>query len=312
MSFPAVSVLLPVYNAQPYLAAAIESILAQTFSDFELLILDDGSRDRSPAIAAAYAAQDSRVSLIQRENRGLVPTLNQLAGLAKGDFLARMDADDIALPDRLAHQVAFLQQHSECVCVGGAFELIDPQGHAMQMIDLPEENASIQQKLLLGQTVINHPCALIRRSAFEQIGGYCAAMPTVEDLDLFLRLGEVGTLANLKEPVLQYRFHPQSVSAQYAARQKHQARLACEQAWKRRGTAGSFDFYTPWYRPDSDPESQHQFRMTYGWLAFNQGLRRTACINGVHAIGLQPQRLDGWKLLLSALIKRNRQSIGEK
>lgn len=300
---PLVSVLLPVYNAEPYLAAAVESILRQSFSDFELLIIDDGSQDRSGQILQDYAQRDRRIRLIRRANRGLIATLNEMLDLAQGEFLARMDADDLATPERLARQVDFLQQHPEVVCVGGAFDLIDAQGRVVQRVPMPEQNAEIQQMLLIGRTIINHPCALIRASALRQIGGYDPVMRTVEDLDMLLKLGEIGELANLPDTVLQYRFHFQSVSAQNILFQSQMAAAACERAWQRRGVEGHYDAPQPWYRPSPAPDSQQQFWLRYGWWAFMAGWRATALRCGLGAVRAKPTRIASWKLLGCAMLK---------
>jgi GT2 family glycosyltransferase len=300
---PTVSVLFPVYNGGRYLAAAIDSILAQSFRDFELLILNDGSTDQSRPLLDRYAAQDDRIRLIHRENRGLIQTLNELLELAQGEFLARMDADDLALGDRFALQVKFLQQHPDYVCVGGAYDLIDPQGRTVLHSVMPETNAEIQQALLSGQTIINHPCAMIRRVALQQIGGYDEAMRTVEDLDMLLRLGEVGLLANLPETVLRYRFHMQSVSAKHSELQSQMIQVACRSAWQRRGLVGRCSPERPWYRPGRDRPSRQSFLHHYGWWAFNQGLRFTAAGSALKAIVLQPAVSESWKLLACALLK---------
>jgi glycosyltransferase involved in cell wall biosynthesis len=300
---PTVSVLFPVYNAERYLAQAVESILNQTFCDFELLIIDDGSTDRSLQILQAYAAQDARIQLTSRPNQGLIATLNEMLHQAAGEFLARMDADDIATPDRLTLQVRFLQQHPEVVCVGGAFDLIDSQGRTVQWIPMPEQNDAIQQMLLIGRTIINHPCALIRRAALMQIGGYDLEMKTVEDLDMLLKLGEIGQLANLPDTVLQYRFHLNSISAQNTVFQTQMAKTACERAWQRRGISGSYDSPQPWYRPLPAPDSQQQFWHRYGWWAFCNGLRLTAAQCGIRAVLTKPTTLESWKLLLCALLR---------
>jgi len=298
-----VSVLLPVYNAERYLAEAVESILNQSFSDFELLITDDGSTDSSLQILQSYATQDPRIRLKSRANRGLIFTLNEMLAEAQGELLARMDADDIATPERLALQTEFLQSHPDVVCLGGAFDLIDAQGRCVQWIPMPEQNAEIQQLLLMGRTIINHPCALIRRTALQQIGGYDPQMPTVEDLDMLLKLGEIGQLANLSATVLQYRFHLESVSAQNILFQTEMAQTACQQAWKRRGISGQFDSPQPWYRPLPTPASQQQFFHRYGWWAFCSGFRLTAARCGLQAILARPQTLESWKLLICALLK---------
>lgn len=300
---PTVSVLMPVYNGDRYLVEAIESILAQTFTDFEFLIINDGSTDRSGTLLEKYAARESRIRLISRENRGLVQTLNELLELSQGRFLARMDADDISLPDRFAQQVQFLQQNPDYVCVGGSYELIDPQGRTVLQLGMPETHAEIQQAILEGRTIINHPCAMICRSALQEIGGYDEAMRTVEDLDMLLRLSEVGLLANLKDNVLKYRFHPQSVSARYSDFQRQMTQQACQRAWQRRGISGSIAADTPWYRPGRDRRSRQSFFHFYGWWAFNQGLRKTAAASAIQSLALHPATVESWKLLACALIK---------
>src|SRR5262249_31043112 len=123
---------MPVYNARPYLAAAVESILAQTFHDFELLMLDDGSTDGSRAILERYAARDARLRLWSRRNTGYVIALNELLSRARGELLARMDADDVALPQRFAQQVAYLRSHPDVVCAGTAVHLIDAAGRFLR------------------------------------------------------------------------------------------------------------------------------------------------------------------------------------
>jgi len=303
MKSPAISVLMPVYNGDRYLAEAIESILAQTFRDFELLLIDDGSTDRSPQILRQYAAQDPRIRLISRENRGLIATLNEMLERAQGEFLARMDADDVALGDRFATQIAFLQQNPDYVCVGGAYTLIDAKGRTVLHLEMPETNDEIQQAILSGRTIINHPCAMIRRQALQAIGGYDAAMVTVEDLDMLLRLGEVGKLANMRQTVLKYRFHRESVSAKRSDFQHQMAQEACRRAWQRRGIVGQFEAEMPWYRPGRDRPSQQSFFHRYGWWAFNSGLRGTAVGAALRAIALQPITPESWKLLACALIK---------
>jgi glycosyltransferase involved in cell wall biosynthesis len=277
--------------------------LAQTVKDFALLFIDDGSTDRSQKILATHAAQDDRIRFVSRENRGLIATLNQMLAMARGEFLARMDADDIAMPDRFAQQVEFLQQHPDYVCVGGAYDLIDAKGRKVLHLGMPETNAEIQQAILSGKTIINHPCAMIRRTALQQIGGYDESMLTVEDLDMLLRLGEIGLLANLKQTVLQYRFHEASVSAQKSEFQHQMAQEACRRAWQRRGIEGRFAAEMPWYRPGSDRRSRQAFFHRYGWWAFGSGLRATAAGSAIQAIVLEPTTLESWKLLFCALIK---------
>ena len=302
MTAPLVSVLMPVYNAERYVAQAIESILNQTFSNFEFLIIDDGSTDRSLKILQQYAVRDQRIRLHSRPNTGLAVALNEMLQTARGELIARMDADDIALPDRFERQVSFLGDHAEVVCVGGSYEMIDDRGRFLTTLSVASDDPTIQQSALAGHGSICHPTAMMRRSALVQIGGYDASLLPAEDVDLWLKLGELGKLANLSAPVLKYRLHPGSVSAQACAIQRQQARKACELAWKRRKIQGSFEADDLW-RPGKDRRSRHQFMLQYGWWAFESGNRSTAALYGLKAVCLLPHYLEGWKLLACALLK---------
>ncbi|GAB4376947.1 MAG: hypothetical protein Kow00121_25080 [Elainellaceae cyanobacterium] len=299
---PLISVILAVYNAEPYIAQAVASILAQTFTDFEFLITDDGSTDRSLSILETYAAQDARIRLTSNSNQGVSKTRNQMLHQARGEFVAVMDADDIALPDRFALQVAFLQQHSDYVCVGGAHDMIDERGRFLTCLRLPEQDAEIQQAALAGHGSICHPCAMIRRDALLAVGGYDETLRSAHDLDLWLKLGEMGKLANLPDTVLQYRILTNSVSGSNAVAQRQEARQACEAAWKRRGIQGQFEATNPW-RPTADRASQQHFMVQYGWWAFNSRQRQTAFIYAMKAIWALPWKGSGWNLLACALLK---------
>lgn len=299
---PLISVLMPVYNSERYVAQAIESILQQTCQDFELIILNDGSTDRSLSILQSYAAREARICLINRENRGIPQTRNQLVATAQAEFIAMMDADDVALPERLARQVAFLQQQPQVVCLGSAFELIDAKDRLITQLPVPLTDPEIQQQILAGHAAIFQPCAMMRRAAVLQAGGYDETMPQAEDLDLWLRLGEIGELANLPTALVQYRLHPHSVSEKDCALQRQKAYEACQRAWQRRQIVGHFEAADHW-RPGKDRRSQHQFMLKYGWWAFNSRQRQTAIIYGLKAIRALPTQIAGWKLLFAALVK---------
>lgn len=299
---PQVSVLMSVYNSARYLRESVESILNQTFTDFEFLITDDGSEDTSIAILQEYASHDPRIRLISHENWGLTRTLNQMLKVAKGELIARMDADDIAFPDRLERQVKFLQAHPEVVCLGGSHELIDEKGRTLIYSPVPAGNEEIQKLLLGGTSTICHPCAMMRREAMLQVGGYDETLKTSQDLDLFLKLGEIGELANINNAfLLKFRMHKGSVSQRKIAQQGDDARKACEAAWQRRNVTGQFTRKT--WSTDTDRESLHDFLMRCGWSMFNHGHRTAAISYGVRASMTLPLCLDGWTLLLCALIK---------
>ena len=204
---PVISVLMPVFNGGKHLAKAISSILEQTFQDFELLLLDDGSTDESLRILREFEALDSRVKVTARENKGLICTLNELVAQARGKYMARMDADDVAFPDRFARQLCFLDENLDVVCVGGCFEIIDGADRYLTTLKQPQSNSQIQDLLLAGHSAISHPTAMVRSVSMRAVGGYDVRYCAAEDYDLWLRLGEIGELANLSAVLLKYRVH---------------------------------------------------------------------------------------------------------
>jgi glycosyltransferase involved in cell wall biosynthesis len=299
---PAISVLMSVFNGEKYLAECVESILAQSFKDFEFLIIDDGSRDGSVEILRKYEQQDPRIKLTVRPNKGLTRTLNELFAQSHGRFLARMDCDDVAMPERFEKQIAALEADPSLVCVGGCFQLIDADGRPLTTLKPPADDAEIQRHALAGHGSICHPTAMIRREALEKINGYCEDFRTAQDLDLWLRLGEVGKLGNVQSAVLRFRMHEGSVSETRRVEQRASAKLACERAWQRRGlTNMTFEAEEPW-RPGSDAESKLKFAIQYGWWAYNSGEKSTARHYAVRAIKAKPFNPDGWKLLLKSAV----------
>lgn len=207
------SVLMPVFNAERYLATAIESVLAQSVRDFQFVIVDDGSRDRSPEILRSYAARDRRIHIVTQPNKGVAGSLN--AGLAQctGGLVFRMDADDVALPERFATQIAGMERHPECVALGSAVVFTDSEARPLKLYRprlLPEE---IEAELLDGNGgALVHPAVVFRRQAVLACGGYREEYDFIEDLDLFVRLLAHGELRNLPDALLHYRQHAQSVN----------------------------------------------------------------------------------------------------
>jgi hypothetical protein len=225
---PALSVALSVYNGAAYLGAAIESILAQSFTDFEFLILDDGSRDDSRAVAESYAARDRRIRVIARENRGLVASLNQLLVEARAPLVARMDADDICPPHRFAAQLAFLADHPAYGMVGADCSYIDAAGQpiAGRQIPRPLSHEAIVANLECGPTML-HNVVIYRRQLVLDLGGYRPAFVHAEDYDLWLRMSRATRMENLPEPLVAYRLYPDQVSNRHCITQARSA----AQAW---------------------------------------------------------------------------------
>jgi glycosyltransferase involved in cell wall biosynthesis len=305
---PLVSVVMPVYNAERYVAEAIESILAQTFRDFEFLIIDDGSTDRSLSILKRYAERDPRIDLVSRPNTGYLTALNEMLAMARGEFIARIDADDVALPERFEVQVAYLREHPEIVCLGSMVQCIDEAGRFLfEGHDFAMDHEAIQEEALRGCTPLAHCSMMMRREAVLAVNGYDPAFYLVEDLDLQLRLGERGKLVNLPQILQKYRWHGQSISAKKQALQLDRAKLAVLRAWERRSIERR-DFSKPPWRP-TNRRSRFEFAVRYGWVGYMRGDREMAQAYAAKAIRLIPWRTDGWRLLACIVLKRGRRRI---
>ncbi|WP_082826276.1 glycosyltransferase [Croceicoccus estronivorus] len=228
MTAPKISVAMSVYNGERFLAEAIQSVLIQTFGDFEFLILDDGSTDSSRAIISSAAARDSRVRAISRENRGLIASLNQLLDEARAPYIARMDADDICKPKRFERQVAFLESHPDYGVIGTWTDDIDEDGapYRITAADLPTTHEAFVQAIENEAPLICHPAVMMRREVVLAAGGYHAAFRHCEDLDLWLRLASMTKLASIPEHLLLYRHYAGQVSSRHAVEQQIGAAIA--------------------------------------------------------------------------------------
>ncbi len=221
MSSPSISVAMSVYDGERYLALAIESILAQTFSDFEFLILNDGSRDESAAIIDAYAAKDSRIRPIHRDNKGLIVSLNQLLAESQALLVARMDADDICKPDRFSKQMAFLASHPDHGVLGTWTEDMDENGNSFHLTgsDHPTTNEEFQ-RVVGERSALCHPSVIMSRELALDVGGYHAAYRHCEDYDLWLRLANRTKICSLPERLIRYRHSPSQVSTKHIVEQQ--------------------------------------------------------------------------------------------
>lgn len=299
---PAVSVVMAVYNGGDYLAESIESILNQNWKDFEFIIINDGSTDQTASVIEYYSNIDSRIKIISRENRGLVASLNEGVAAAKAKLIARMDADDISLPTRLTEQVEFLNKNLNVVCVGTDPIIIDEDGDELIHLKIPATDLIIQQQLLLGHCPIEHPSVMFRKEVAIKVGGYRKEFEAAEDYDLWLRMGELGKLANINKPLIKYRFLNSSISAKNQTKQNEATRKAQAEALQRRNIFSEFSATNQW-RQSEDNNSKYQFAIKFGWWAFSYKNRKAAIKYAKKAIKLMPWRSEGWRLLLSSLLK---------
>ncbi|NEO92711.1 MAG: FkbM family methyltransferase [Moorea sp. SIO3G5] len=268
-----VSVIMPVWNSERYLAEAVDSVLNQTLKDFELIALDDGSTDKSLQILHDFAKQDSRIKVIASEHQGYSPLLNLGLSMAKGEYIARMDSDDVCFPERFEKQVKFLDEHPDYVAVGSQALRIDPEGDPIGYAKFPTDHENIDASQIEGQGKIMHPASMIRNDALIKVDGYRPEFEPGEDFDLFLRLAEVGKLANSSETLLKYRMHCKNVTVTKKERHQRVKQKALEEAYQRR----TFNQDTvPVIKINDSPSNQSDFRFLWMHTALSSGFYSSA------------------------------------
>jgi glycosyltransferase involved in cell wall biosynthesis len=233
---PKVSVVLSAYNPH-YLRFAVESILKQSFTDFEFIIIDDSVDEAVPAMLQDYAVQDARIILSRNQhNLGQTPSLNKGLALAQGQYIARQDDDDISLPDRFAEQVAFLDAQPQVGVVGTQVDIIDTQGDTLDGSGFfyPEVRGSAIQQKLLVDCCLCHGSVMMRRVLVNTVNGYDLTMAPAEDYDLWLRLTDQTQIYRLASHLYKFRYYPDSVSAKQTSLQLLRKAEALERALSRK------------------------------------------------------------------------------
>jgi len=216
-----VTVLMPVYNGERYLGEAVESILNQTFYDYEFLIIDDGSTDRTAEILLSF--HDERIRLVRNNtNLRLIATLNHGVEIARGKYIARMDCDDISHPERLEKQFQFMEVHPEIGVLGTGIQVINAVGKTGCKYTFPAEHEVIRWSLSF-YCPLAHPSVMVRREVILRSGGYYQHMRHVEDYDLWRRLSAKTRLSNLTEALLYLRKHGSNITQ--VAESEHQRNL---------------------------------------------------------------------------------------
>src|SRR5437660_1471558 len=204
---PELTLVMSVFNGERFLPAALESIMAQSMRDFTIIVVNDGSTDRTAEILEEYAGRSERMQVVHQQNSGVVDAANRACALARTPYIARMDADDISLPDRLERQLSFLQRRREVALLGGAAEFINESGNVLFTVGVPTQHDEIKA-ILPERNVFVHSAVVMRRDALLAVGGYRRAFSdTAGDYDLWLRIVERYEAANLAEVIVRYRVH---------------------------------------------------------------------------------------------------------
>lgn len=209
---PQISVIMPVYNVGPYIKQAVDSVLEQTCGDFELIAINDGSTDNSPAILQRYAEKDKRLKVVNQENQGLVATLNRGIALARGKYIARMDPDDVCFPRRFEQQIAILDSKPSVVLVAGGFEVIDQDSEFLYREVLPTHSEDIKRSMLL-RNPIAHGSVMFRKETFDKIGQYSNSCGPMEDFYLWTEMAQLGDIEAVEASVYRWRVNSQGITS---------------------------------------------------------------------------------------------------
>lgn len=209
---PLISVVMPAYNAQKYLSIAIESILNQTFKEFELIIINDASSDKTLSIIKSFAKKDSRVKIINNDTRlDIAGSLNKGISAASSEIIARMDADDISLPNRLEVQYKLINDSKRIAAVGANIVVMDPQEKDISARSYPEKSKDLK-KCFFKYSPFAHPVVMFRKKFFDEVGGYDPKYSPTEDLDLWFRMGMKHEFKSVPQLLLRYRLSESSSS----------------------------------------------------------------------------------------------------
>lgn len=233
---PAISVLMSVRDGAPWVAEAVASVLAQTDGDWELIVIDDGSTDATPDLLAAV--RDARLRVHRQAPSGLTPALNRALALARAELIARLDADDRALPERFARQRAFLAARPEVGLLGTGAREIDGAGRDVRVVRPPTDDAAIRRVLIRANPFV-HSSVMARRALVERAGGYDERLPVAQDYDLWMRMAALTGLANLDEPLVVRRLGARRVSVE---REEDRLRGEMRVRWRAVATGA----YPPW------------------------------------------------------------------
>jgi glycosyltransferase involved in cell wall biosynthesis len=232
---PRVSVVMPVYNNAEYLEAALLSIRHQTFSDFEILIIDDGSTDASRDILDRHARDDERIKLFRLDHQGTSNVMNYGIERARGEYIAIMHSDDTAMPTRIQKQVSFLDVNPSVGVVGSSYDIIDKNGNCLMTVQNPSSSQLCRTILVEeGRNCVCNHSTMVRKSAFEKAGPYHQLLWPAEDYDIWLRISDFSDVTNIPEALVTYRFHFENVSLRRTYQQSLAMAAAHEATLRRR------------------------------------------------------------------------------
>lgn len=229
------SVIMPVYNTERYLRKAIESVLNQTFKDFEFIIIDDCSTDSSLKIIEEYVRKDRRIRVLHNCcNLNVARSRNKGVKTARGKYIVQMDSDDVSFPERIKKQFRFMEDNPKVIVSGGAMELIDQNSKRLGIKRFYLKDQDIRKHIFF-HCPFSHPATIIRKDLFNKAGAYNSRLNVASDYDLYFRLGRLGRFANLQDVIIQYRIHPANLTNKRHSEMKKCALLIKKKAIREYG-----------------------------------------------------------------------------
>lgn len=305
MKHPRVTVAMPACNAEPWIGEAIASVQGQTLRDWELVVIDDGSSDRTADIAEQLAANDARIRVERQARRGITATRNRILELARGHYLAMQDADDTCAPGRLEAQVAYLEAHPQCALVTCRVLMTDPWGAPIRQInrELTHERIDAVNMGAPGFIVCNAYTA--RLSAMREAGGFRDDYPLVEDRDLFLRLAERYQLGSVDQVLYFYRRHWRSMTQRHQLLTQQCSGRAIADARRRRGLPAADHADSPEPNGHGGLEaSMVDTRRIWAWWSLEAGYVATARRHALAALLRSPWSGKSWRVAACAMRAR--------
>lgn len=298
MSKPRVSAIMSAFNTEAYIGRAIESVAEQTFRDWELIVIDGSPNDKTRRIVEQWSRREPRVRLIVRPGQTIPQARNEAIAVARGEYLAVVDSDDILPLYRFEEEVKFLDRCPNHVIVSGHLQLIDPDGNPICVWTAPLDENGINDLLMSGSCMgVPHVASMMRTAPVREVGGYREKFHAAEDLDLFLRLSEKGRLGNIDKIMTEYRQHLGSICHREPWRVAEVAWQAVQEARQRR------DLPAEPKAPVAprEPQTAETVHANWSWWALAAGNRSVARRHAWRAVRASPTSGKSWKLLMCAL-----------
>lgn len=304
-----VSILMPMRNAEAYIVETIESLLNQTFTNFEIIVVNDGSTDSSQALVECFA--DNRIRIIQGNSMGISAALNMALSHAKGDYVCRCDADDSFPADRLFTQTNWLEDHSDFIAVAGKFSSMDEKSNVVAEYHTGDDQVEISHELLNGKTRTHLGTFLIKSSVLKKLDGFREYFITAEDIDMQFRLAQHGLIGYLPKNMYFYRIHQASIThVQSSNKRKFYENTAKDFLIERLKTGTDLlEKGRPPQVPDADDKPSNSTDQIVGYMiAKSWGLhqkkqKKAALVIAMRACMKQPLNWNVWKNMLMILVK---------